>query len=27
MAATAYRAVRSTAFNVWQQATCAQHPA
>ena len=25
MAATAYRAVRSTAFNVWQQATCAQH--
>jgi putative transposase len=27
MAATAYRAVRSTAFNVWQQETCAQHPA
>ena len=26
MAATAYRAVRSTAFNVWQQAACAQHP-
>ena len=26
MAATAYRAVRSTAFNVWQQETCAQHP-
>src|SRR3984957_7572093 len=25
LAATAYRAVRSTAFNVWQQATCAQH--
>jgi putative transposase len=25
MAATAYRAVRSTAFNVWQQETCAQH--
>ena len=27
MAATAYRAIRSTAFNVWQQETCAQHPA
>jgi putative transposase len=27
MAATAYRAVRFTAFNVWQQETCAQHPA
>jgi putative transposase len=27
MAATAYLAVRSTAFNVWQQETCAQHPA
>ena len=26
MAATACRAVRSTAFNVWQQETCAQHP-
>ena len=26
MAATAYRAVRSTAFNIWQQKTCAQHP-
>src|SRR5271156_1252390 len=25
--APAYRAVRSTAFNVWQQETCAQHPA
>jgi putative transposase len=25
MAATAYRAVRSTAFNVWQQETCARH--
>jgi putative transposase len=27
MAATAYRAVRSTAFNVWQQETGARHPA
>ena len=26
MAATTYRAVRSTAFDVWQQETCAQHP-
>ena len=26
MAAITYRAVRSTAFNVWQQETCAQHP-
>ena len=27
MAATAYRAARSAAFNVWQQETYAQHPA
>jgi putative transposase len=27
MAATAYRAIRSAAFNVWQQEMCAQHPA
>ena len=26
-AATAYRAVRSTAFNVWQQETRAEHSA